>query len=238
MNKLVLTNRAFVNSIEIVYDAIVEGEFVKKAIPVFLKNMDGTDTEIVIGKDIADSNVKQKHYFLNGVKVCTDAPDELGNHRHYQDLRVMRFTKDDGAEIDVTNLIDWTPDTCTEKIDDACVLKSAYHFNNPGDHHFLCSIKRCENHKDLNESEIRPRIKAENEGKNLAMKHLVEVAPELVLKDKEGNDLSGCADPAKVSFRFDKKRKLILDPHALTKNKNEVIAHLNAKLGLGAVGIK
>lgn len=186
-----VNNKMIVNEIEIVYDEIREEEFKKILSPVLL------DGDIEVDIEIVDSTERQKHYYFQGVKVCTDIDDALGNHRHYQELRVFLFTRDDGAQVEVTNFHQWTPDT------HPCAIRFLTHaLDQTEKHAFKVHGK---NEKDLKPQSFFTKIRAENDLRQRVYQKMVESNPDLLITLQDG---SSTFDHSKFQYSYDEKGKL------------------------------
>ena len=189
---LIKTNKVVVNEIEIVYDEVRFEEFIK---------IYGPSDELGIPM-LIDSPKRQKHYYLSGVKVCTDAMDFLGNNCHNQDLPVLKYTNLNGQDVEVTNLNIWHPDTCK------CVIRKWHHVLAPEESHVFDASK-CSEHSDcVDHLDVHDVVLSENQSKNKAVSFLC---------DNYGVEASD------VNWRFDGDRKIILSHSSLTeKDKSDV----------------
>lgn len=177
------TNRRLVNDIEITYDEIRVGAE-------------------MLGFDGVAVKPKETHYYLNGVKVCTDGVDQHGNNRHYQDLPIQILVDDDGVESEVTNTGKFFFDTCE------CKGVVATHFFNGGAK--IYDIEPCEYHSQGTKKEQIEACIYDNDQKNQAINAIFEKSESLkgtYLKDS-GELVTAWKPNCEPKWEFDAERNL------------------------------
>lgn len=120
----------------------------------------------------------------------------------------------------------WKPDTCE------CVLEYSKGGNDPD--FFTGFLKKCSIHNSINTpQELHDAVLSENQTKNIALGIIFSNCEELMMLDENGKKVR---DDSKVSFCFDKDRKLILTANGIELgNKIKSQSDLNNKFGLGKV---
>lgn len=227
-SRFVLTKKSFVNSIEITYDEIRLDDKIFSERDLLIPG-----TDIVVGKEVYDTGKKQSHYYLNGLKVCSDIKDDFGNNRHIMDLKVLNFTRDDNSVIEITKFNTWIPDTCNLlEIRNGCIATYVFHHLDTMNI-YQVDFKPCDAHKNLIKGQEYISILTENQTKNKAMQIAAENDAELAILNDNGGVTPNLE---KLSYSYDKNRNLILTSKA-TFDKSKVQAMLDSELGSGKVSI-
>ena len=124
----------------------------------------------------------------------------------------------------------WSPDTC------GCVIDFEWDTNDPNAPHVgKTVVSACECHPSEDAVTHHSKLLEENQGKNKALKIIADNLAGYANLTDTGSTIP---DTAKLSFAFDKDRKIIITAKKISEqDRSTVQAALDSQLGPGKVSV-